>query len=220
MIEDNFKTINQKIRAASLKIKRNPKEITLVCVVKGRELTQIKEVLRLGYRQIGENRVQAALNIYKQILGVNWHMLGHLQSNKVKDAVKIFDLIHSVDSIGLAKEINKQADRIGKVQDLLLEVKTSGEDSKFGFAPEKILEVYDSISKLNNIKVRGLMTIAPLTRNPAEARPYFAALRQARDSLDSSWLLSMGMSDDFEVAIEEGADILRIGRAIFEGKKC
>ncbi|MCG2713709.1 MAG: YggS family pyridoxal phosphate-dependent enzyme, partial [Candidatus Omnitrophica bacterium] len=129
--------------------------------------------------------------------------------------VKIFDLIHSVDSIGLAKEINKQADRIGKVQDILLEVKTSGEDSKFGFTPEKMPEAYDSISKLNNIKVRGLMTIAPLTQNPAEARPYFAALRQIRDSLDSSWVLSMGMSDDFEIAIEEGADILRIGRAIF-----
>ncbi|MDO9572876.1 MAG: YggS family pyridoxal phosphate-dependent enzyme, partial [Candidatus Omnitrophota bacterium] len=176
---------------------------------------QIKEVLRLGYRQIGENRVQEALNIYKQILGVDWHMIGHLQSNKVKDAVKIFDLIHSVDSIGLAKEINKQADRISKVQDILLEVKTSGEDSKFGFAAEKMPEAYDSISKLNNIKVRGLMTIAPLTQNPAQARPYFAALRQIRDSLDSSWVLSMGMSDDFEIAIEEGADILRIGRAIF-----
>jgi len=220
MIEDNFKTIFEKIHAASLKIKRDPKEVTLVCVVKGRELTQIKEVLRLGYRQIGENRVGAARNIYKQIPGVDWHMIGHLQSNKVKDAVKIFDLIHSVDSIGLAKEINKQADRIGKVQDLLLEVKTSGEDSKFGFAPEKVPEATDAILKLNNIKVIGLMTIAPLARNPAEARPYFAKLRQLRDSLDSSWLLSMGMSDDFEVAIEEGADILRIGRAIFEEKIC
>ncbi|MCG2714643.1 MAG: YggS family pyridoxal phosphate-dependent enzyme [Candidatus Omnitrophica bacterium] len=215
MIEDNFKIIFEKIRGAALKIKRDPKEITLVCVVKGQELTQIKEVLRLGYRQIGENRVQEALNIYKQIPGVDWHMIGHLQSNKVKDAVKIFDLIHSVDSIGLAKEINKQADRIGKVQDILIEVKTSGEDSKFGFAAEKMPEAYDSISKLNNIKVRGLMTIAPLTQNSAEARPYFAALRKVRDSLDSSWVLSMGMSDDFEIAIEEGADILRIGRAIF-----
>ncbi len=220
MIEDNFKTIHEKIRAAALKIKRDPKEITLVCVVKGRELTQIKEVLRLGYRQIGENRVQEALNIYKQILGVDWHMIGHLQTNKVKDAVKIFDLIHSVDSIGLAKEINKQADRIGKVQDILLEVKTSGEESKFGFAPEKIPEATDAILKLNNVKVRGLMTIAPFAQNSAQARPYFAKLRQIRDSLDSSWVLSMGMSDDFEVAIEEGADILRIGRAIFEEKEC
>ncbi|MDD5097836.1 MAG: YggS family pyridoxal phosphate-dependent enzyme [Candidatus Omnitrophica bacterium] len=218
MIADNFKIIHEKIRAAALKIKRDPKEITLICVVKGRELIEIKEVLRLGYRQIGENRVQEALNIYKQLLGVDWHMLGHLQSNKVKDAVKIFDLIHSVDSIGLAKEINKQADRIGKVQDILLEVKTSPEESKFGFAPEKMPEATEAILKLNNIKVRGLMTIAPLTQNPTQARPYFAKLRQIRDSLDSSWVLSMGMSDDFEIAIEEGADILRIGRAIFEVK--
>lgn len=203
--------------AVCLRTKRNPEEIMLVCVAKGQPLGRIEEVLRLGCRQIGENRVQAALNIYKQAPGVNWHMIGHLQSNKVKDAVKIFDLIHSVDSIGLAKEINKQADRIGKVQDVLLEVKTSPEVSKFGFAPEKISEACGSILKLNNIKVKGLMTIAPLMHNPAEARPYFAALRQVRDSLDSSWLLSMGMSDDFEVAIEEGADILRIGRAIFEG---
>jgi hypothetical protein len=218
MIADNFKIIHEKIRAAALKIKRDPKEITLICVVKGRELIEIKEVLRLGYRQIGENRVQEALNIYKQLLGVDWHMVGHLQSNKVKDAVKIFDLIHSVDSIGLAKEINKQADRIGKVQDILLEVKTSPEESKFGFAAEKMPEATEAILKLNNIKVRGLMTIAPLTQNSTQARPYFAKLRQIRDSLDSSWVLSMGMSDDFEIAIEEGADILRIGRAIFEVK--
>ena len=218
MIEDNFKLIFAKIHGAALKIKRNPKEILLVCVVKGVELRQIKEVLRLGYRQIGENRVQEALNIYKQILGVDWHMIGHLQSNKVKDAVKIFDLIHSVDSIGLAKEINKQAARLGKVQDLLLEVKTSPEDSKFGFAPEKMPEATEAILKLNNVKIRGLMTIAPVTDNQAKARPYFAALRQIRDSLDSSWLLSMGMSDDFEIAIEEGADILRIGRALSDYK--
>lgn len=217
MLAENLQRIKERILAVCLRAKRNPAEIMLVCVVKGRPLDKIEEVLRLGYRQIGENRVQAALNIYKQVFGVNWHMIGHLQSNKVKDAVKIFDLIHSVDSIGLAKEINKQADRIGKVQDLLLEVKTSLEVSKFGFAPEKISEACDSILKLNNIKVKGLMTIAPRTYNPAEARPYFAKLRQVRDSLDSSWLLSMGMSDDFEVAIEEGADILRIGRAIFEG---
>ncbi len=203
--------------AVCLRTKRNPAEIMLVCVAKGQPPEKIEEVISLGHRQIGENRVQAALNIYKQVPGVNWHMVGHLQSNKVKDAVKIFDLIHSVDSIGLAKEINKQANRIGKVQDLLLEVKTSPEASKFGFVPEKISEACGSILKLNNIKVKGLMTIAPLARNPAEAMPYFAALRQLRDSLDSSWLLSMGMSDDFEAAIEEGADILRIGRAIFEG---
>jgi pyridoxal phosphate enzyme (YggS family) len=217
MIAENFQRVKERILAVCSRSKRNPAEIILVCVAKGQAPGKIEEVASLGCRQIGENRVQAALNIYKQVLGVNWHMIGHLQSNKVKDAVKIFDLIHSVDSIALAKEINKQADRIGKVQELLLEVKTSLEVSKFGFIPEKISEACGPILKLNNIKVRGLMTIAPFTRNPAESRPYFAALRQLRDSLDTSWLLSMGMSDDFEVAIEEGADILRIGRLIFEG---
>jgi len=159
--------------------------------------------------------VQEAREKYRQIPQAQWQMVGHLQLNKVKEALKIFSLIHSVDSVELAQEINKQALKINKVQDILLEVKTSPEVTKSGFNPDALLDVSQEILSLNNLRVKGLMTIAPLVDNAIEARQYFAKLRQLRDRLDYSWLLSMGMSDDFEIAIEEGADIIRLGRAIF-----
>ncbi|MFA4854269.1 MAG: YggS family pyridoxal phosphate-dependent enzyme [Candidatus Omnitrophota bacterium] len=220
MINENIQKLRERIDAVCAKIKRNPEEITLVCVAKGRSLAEIEEAVGSGIKDIGENRVQEALLKYSGMPQtkremLKWHMVGHLQSNKAKDAVGIFDLIHSMDSIGLAQEINKQAAKINKVQDVLLEVKTSPESTKFGFSPEAISDACAQMLKFNNIKVRGLMTIAPLGDNPQAARPYFAELRKLRDSLNPEWLLSMGMSDDFEVAIEEGADIIRIGRAIF-----
>jgi len=144
-------------------------------------------------------------------------MIGHLQSNKVKEALKIFDLIHSVDTVSLAQEINKQAARADKIQDVLLEVKTSPEATKFGFSPQALSAACAEIMKLKNIKIKGLMTIAPVVSNAKAAAAYFSSLRQLRDKLNPGWLLSMGMSDDFEVAIEEGADIIRLGRVIFEG---
>ncbi len=221
MIAENIQRIRERIAAVCRRIKRNPAQITLVCVVKGRTTGQIEEVVRSGLKDIGENRVQEAIlkyNYMRQIPGetIKWHMVGHLQSNKARDAVKIFDLIHSVDSIGLAQEINKQALKINKVQDVLLEVKTSPESTKFGFAPEEISDACGKIFKLSNIKIMGLMTIAPLGDNAQASRPYFARLRKLRESLNPGWLLSMGMSDDFEVALEEGADIIRLGRAIFQ----
>jgi hypothetical protein len=144
-------------------------------------------------------------------------MVGHLQSNKVRDALAIFDLIHSVDSVSLAQEINKQALKINKIQGILLEVKTSPELRKFGFKPELLAKGCEEIIKLENVKIKGLMTIAPMLDNANETRPYFSKLKALRDQLNPDWLLSMGMSDDFEVAIEEGANIIRLGRAIFEG---
>jgi hypothetical protein len=150
-------------------------------------------------------------------------MVGHLQSNKAKEAVKIFDLIHSVDSLHLAQEINKQAANIGKIQDILIEIKTSPEATKFGLKPEEAVGVMQEITRLKNIKVKGLMTIAPLVDDPEGTRQYFRQLREIRDRISyelrtpsSELILSMGMTDDFEVAIEEGADMIRLGRAIFE----
>jgi pyridoxal phosphate enzyme (YggS family) len=217
MIKENIEIIRGRIAEVCARIKVDPDKITVICVTKGRPVSQIQEAVSLGLKHIGENRVQEALVKYKQIPDVKWHMVGHLQSNKVKDALEIFDLIHSVDSISLAQEINKQAVKINKTQNILLEVKTSPEVRKFGFKPEILEEVCGEISKFQNIKIKGLMTIAPLLDQANEARPYFSKLRQLRDQLDSGWLLSMGMSTDFEVAIEEGADMIRVGRKIFEG---
>lgn len=217
MIKVNIERVRQRIIQVCARIKADPDKITLVCVTKGKPISQILEVVSLGLKHIGENRVQEAMEKHGQISGVTWHMIGHLQSNKVKEALKIFDLIHSVDSISLAQEINKQALKINKVQDVLLEVKTSPEATKSGFSVQDLAENYAEIKKLGNVRIKGLMTIAPVVASAEEARPYFAQLRKLRDRLNPDWLLSMGMSDDFEVAIEEGADIIRLGRVIFEG---
>ena len=151
-------------------------------------------------------------------------MVGHLQTNKVREAVAIFDLIHSVDSLRLAEEINKQAARINKVQDILIEVKTSPEATKYGLMPQDAPAFVKDASGLRNLKVKGLMTIAPLADNPQQSRSYFKALREIFDYINGLSapsqrlsILSMGMSEDFEVAIEEGSNMVRIGRAIFEG---
>jgi pyridoxal phosphate enzyme (YggS family) len=216
MIKENIERVNGRIASVCAGVKVNSDKITVICVTKGRPVSQIQEAISLGLRHFGENRVQEALVKYRQIPDVKWHMVGHLQSNKVVDALKIFDLIHSVDSISLAQEINKQAYKINKIQDILLEVKTSPEVRKFGFKPEVLVEVCDEIIKFKNVKIKGLMTIAPEVDDSNEARPYFSKLRQLRDQLNPGWLLSMGMSNDFEVALEEGADIIRLGRVIFQ----
>ncbi|MDD5108076.1 MAG: YggS family pyridoxal phosphate-dependent enzyme [Candidatus Omnitrophica bacterium] len=214
MIKDNIETVRRKIKEVCVRIGTDPEKITIVCVTKGRPVSQIQEAARLGFKDIGENRVQEALQKYEEIPGVKWHMIGHLQSNKVKEALKVFDLIHSVDSVSLAQEINKQALKINKIQDILLEVKTSPESAKFGFSPQDLTSACAEIKELENVKIKGLMTIAPVVENSQQARPFFSELKRLRDKLNPDWLLSMGMSDDFEVAIEEGANIIRLGRAI------
>lgn len=151
---------------------------------------------------------------------ITWHMIGHLQTNKAKEAVRIFDLIHSVDSIKLAQEIDKQAARIGKVQDILIEVKTSEEESKFGISARSAETLVKLAGKLPNIRLRGFMTMAPYMSDPRDARPYFRKLREARDSFNAdisvACEMSMGMSADFEAAIAEGGTMVRIGSALFE----
>ena len=205
MIKENIQRVKERITSACARIKADPQKITLVCVTKGRPVEQILEAVNSGLRCLGENRVQEAREKYKQVPEAEWQMVGHLQLNKVKDALKIFSLIHSVDSIELAQEINKQALKINKIQDILLEVKTSPEVTKFGFNPDVLLDASKEIMSLNNLRIKGLMTIAPLVDSTEEARQYFAQLKALRDRLNPSWLLSMGMTDDFEVALEEAA---------------
>jgi len=217
MIKDNILIVRERIAAVCDRVRIDPLGITIICVTKGRTAAEIAEAVDSGFTHLGENRVQEAREKYRQFQSLDWQMIGHLQLNKVKEALKIFSLIHSVDSVELAKEINKQAVKVNKVQDILLEVKTSPEAAKSGIMPEALPDASKEILVLSNLKVKGLMTIAPVVDNPEKARQYFSQLRVLRDRLNPSWALSMGMTDDFEVAIEEGADMIRLGRAIFGG---
>lgn len=229
MFEGNLRLVLEKIATSCIKAKRNPEEITLVCITKGVDVEKIKEIIALGINNIGENRVQEALKKFEKLQipvyrsgKINLHMVGHLQKNKVKYAVRIFDLIHSVDSLELAYEINKQAEKINKVQDILIQINSSGEKTKFGVKPEDLFSLANEVLKLKNLNLKGLMTIAPIVKNPEETRPYFRKVKELFDEFNhltnnQLTILSMGMSQDFEVAIEEGANMVRIGRAIFEG---
>jgi PLP dependent protein len=227
VIRENLARVRERIHSACANAGRNPQDITVVAVGKRGTLRQIEEVIAEGINNIGESRVQEAFlkyNALRPSQGVIWHMVGRLQTNKVKAAVGIFDLIHSLDSLRLASEINRQAQRLGKVQDVLVEIKTSPEEAKSGLRPDEALEAIRQMSELKNINIQGLMTIAPMTGSQEEARTYFRRLRELRDRIASLSTvscrlstLSMGMSDDFQIAIEEGATMVRLGRAIFEG---
>lgn len=233
MIRDNLLKIKERIYATCSKVNQDPRSVTIVCVSKGRTIKQIREAIEAGITDIGENRVQEALAKYSQLLTgdqrpttIKWHLVGHLQTNKVKETLEIFDLIQSVDSLHLAREIDKQAAKINKVQEVLIEIKTSPEVTKFGLKPEETPEVIQEIAKLKNMQIKGLMTIAPLLDNPEKARPYFKRLKDLFDEINRLSTIdcrlstiSMGMTDDFEIAIEEGANMVRLGRAIFEGIK-
>ncbi|MGA2774625.1 MAG: YggS family pyridoxal phosphate-dependent enzyme [Candidatus Omnitrophota bacterium] len=228
MIKDNIGKVRERIAAVCSRIGRKPENITIVAISKARPVEEIKEVVESGICDIGENRVQEAFLKYHAlqyaISGklIRWHMVGHLQTNKVKDAVKIFDLIQSVDSLHLAQEIDKQAAKINKLQDVLVEIKTSPEENKSGMSPRAAVVVINEIVKLKNVKIKGLMTIAAVVDEAQKAREYFKELREFKEKIDSFHLescdmrfLSMGMTDDYEVAIEEGSNMLRIGRGIF-----
>jgi pyridoxal phosphate enzyme (YggS family) len=223
MIRENILKIKEEISLICSKCNRDSCLITIVAVSKGRTQDKIREAAASGITDIGENRVQEASTKYAPLPAVKWHLVGHLQTNKAEDAVRIFDLIHSVDSLRLAREIDKQAAGINKIQDILLQVNASGEASKFGLNPEEVARVIQELPAFKNINLKGLMTIAPLTDNPETTRPYFRLLREIKYKINQEkvlgreiTILSMGMTDDFTVAIEEGANMLRLGRAIFE----
>ncbi|MDD5197046.1 MAG: YggS family pyridoxal phosphate-dependent enzyme [Candidatus Omnitrophota bacterium] len=215
MIKENIFEVRKRIASACLKAGRKADTLKVIAVSKNRSIEEIKEAVESGITEFGENRVQEALLKYSAV-AARWHMVGHLQTNKAGEAVKIFDLIQSVDSLRLAREIDKEALKINKIQDILLEVKISPEEAKFGLRPQETPGVIREVSAFKNIKIKGLMAIAPIVKNPEEARTYFRILKSLRDQIDSRLILSMGMTDDFEAAIKEGSDMVRIGRAIFE----
>ena len=225
MIPENIQAVKERVRRAAEKAGRNDRDITLVCVTKTVGVPHIEEALSAGVTDIGESYVQAAEIKYKTIgHRAKWHLIGHLQTNKVKEAVQIFGLIHSVDSLKLAEEISKRAAGLPYPKKILIEVKTSEEATKYGVLPEQVLPLIERIAELPNIKVMGLMTMAPFTENPEDSRPYFQRLQKVAMLVSVKSVknvrmdyISMGMTQDFEVAIEEGANIIRIGHAIFGG---
>lgn len=224
MIAENLSLLREKIEKICKKSGRNPSELKLIAVSKYFGLDAILEAKNLGLNDFGENRAQELTLKFEKIgNSVTWHLIGTLQKNKVKYAVKAAEYIHSVDSIELVDEINNRAEKLDKVQKILIEVKTSGEETKSGLETEiEILELVKKCSKLKNINLTGLMTIAPLTDDEKIIRKSFKDLRNLKDKINNKGYnlteLSMGMTSDFEIAIEEGATMLRIGSAIF-GKR-
>lgn len=218
--------VKSRIANAAKRVGRNPEDIALIAVTKGVEVDRIREAIAAGIKVFGESRVQEMRPKLKALgKGVSWHFIGHLQRNKVKYITGEVDLIHSVDSIDLSEEIGMRAQKRGITQNILLEVNISGEKGKFGALPYEVIETVRTISRLSHISLNGLMTIPPLSDNPEDSRPYFRRLREFRDEIKGLGLcsadfreLSMGMSGDFEVGIEEGATLVRIGTAIF-GKR-
>jgi pyridoxal phosphate enzyme (YggS family) len=228
MLIENASNILKKISHAAMRAGRSPDEVKLIAVTKTVGIETIKEAIDAGLRIFGENRVQEAQKkVMSDELGlmrerIEWHLIGHLQKNKAKYAVQLFDLIHTVDSVELAEELNKQAEKIGKIQRVLVQVKLSEEETKHGVSEDELILLLEEIKKLKNLKLEGLMTMPPYFEDPEKARPYFKRLREIRDNINSLRIthyalreLSMGMSNDFEVAIEEGATMVRIGTAIF-----
>jgi hypothetical protein len=225
MIRENLEFVRSRILAASRRRGRDAGPVRLVCVTKNIAVDRIEEAIALGVKEMGESRVQEASGKYRAIGDrATWHLIGHLQTNKVRDALRVFSLIHSVDSERLIQELDAQARKISKVQDILIEVNISGEGQKYGIAPAGLPDLIAKLSAYRNVRVVGLMGMAPLVSNPESARPYFRQLssifvdsRSRKIPNVEMRYLSMGMSQDFEVAIEEGANIVRIGSAIFKG---
>ncbi len=218
-IYENIENVRQKISLSAKKSGRKESDITLIGVSKTKPVDLIKEAVDGGVCELGENRVQEVLEKFDKIQNANWHLIGHLQKNKVKYIVDKAEYIHSVDSLELAKEINKQAEKIGKIQKVLIQVNVSGEESKFGVKPEAVLPLCNGIKDFKNIKVKGLMTIAVKDATETELREVFGGLRKIFEKINIENIdmehLSMGMSGDYEIAIEEGATMVRVGTGIF-----
>jgi pyridoxal phosphate enzyme (YggS family) len=231
MISDTIITVRKRVASICSRMGKDPHAISLVAVSKGRTAQEIIEALDAGITDIGENKVQEASLKHEELRAAGYanrfkfHMVGHLQTNKVKEAVRMFDLIQSVDSLHLAEEINARAAGIHKVQDILVEIKVSSEATKYGLQPHEAIKAVEAVSLLRNVRIRGLMAIAPVVDDPLQARPYFRKLTELLNEINAAavtpeplTVLSMGMSDDFESALTEGSNMIRIGRALFEGR--
>lgn len=223
MIDQNIIEIQNEIKDVCAKVGRDPSGVTLIAVSKTKPYTDIEEAMKSGCLDYGENKVQELDQKYDLLSkDINWHMIGHLQRNKVKYLVGKVKMIHSVDSLRLTNQIEKEFAKKDLIADILIEVNMAGEESKFGIKPEETEELIKEISKLEHVKVCGLMTIAPYTLEPEDNRVYFKKLKELSVDIDSKNIdnvtmsvLSMGMSGDYRVAIEEGSTMIRVGTKIF-----
>ena len=223
MIKENLREVEEKIAKACERAGRDKSEVTLIAVSKTKPVEAIREAMEYGAVHFGENKVQEIVDKWETISeSLNWHMIGHLQRNKVKYIVDKVVLIHSVDSLRLAEQIDEEARKKQVIVPILIEVNVAGEESKFGVRPEDTLDLVKQISLLPNVKIMGLMTIAPFVSNPEENRIHFRNLRKLNIDIKSKNIdnvcmdvLSMGMTGDYEVAVEEGATMVRVGTGIF-----
>jgi len=227
-IAERIHSINEAIIAAAKRCGRDPASVRLLAVSKTMPVESLRLAIQAGVQTLGENYIQEARCKIDALTDfpVSWHFIGHLQTNKAKTAVALFNMIHTVDSLRIADELNKQAQKINKCQKILLQVNISGGTVKSGIAPEKTMALVKDISRLDHLSVRGLMTMPPYSNNPETARPFFKALFNLSQSINRAGIpgifmeeLSMGMTRDFEIAIEEGATLVRIGTAIFGSRK-
>ena len=227
-IRENIDDILKKVESTCKKTGRNPKDITVIAVSKTVDAQRAKEAVEAGINNLGENRVQELVRKYEDLKGtdVKWHMIGHLQKNKVKYIIDKTVLIHSVESLELSEEINKRAEKNNFTANVLIELNIGEEESKFGINEKSIYDFINSMAKFNNIKVLGLMTVAPFCENPEDVRWVFKKMKNIYDEISTMNLqnvqmkyLSMGMTNDYEIAIEEGSNIIRIGTAIFGARK-
>lgn len=222
-IKSNIEDIKSRIDSAAKETGRTGEDVLLVAVTKLHDTDEINEAIDAGITDIGENKVQEILNKYDSVKPVRWHLIGHLQTNKVKYIIDKVSMIHSVDSLHLAEEINKRCENAGKTMDILIQVNSAEEESKFGITTDETEKlIHDILDTCPNIRIRGLMCIAPFEDDPEDAKPYFEEVKEQYDefskidhpNLDFKYL-SMGMSNDFEEAIESGSNLVRVGTAIF-----
>lgn len=223
MLKDNFDKVNTNIQAACDRVGRNREDVTLIAVSKTKPIQMLQEAYDFGVHVFGENKVQEIVDKYEALpKDISWHMIGHLQRNKVKYIIDKVDMIHSVDSLRLAETIEKEAAKKDLIIKILIEVNVAKEESKFGVMPEKVEELVSQVSQLPHIRICGLMTIAPFVENPEENRIYFNRLRNIAVDIERKKsdnvimsILSMGMTNDYEVAIEEGSTMVRVGTGLF-----
>ena len=223
MVSENLEQVKANIEAACKRVGRDPKDVTLIAVSKTKPIEMIEEAMEAGARVFGENKVQELCDKYEQLpKDLHWHLIGHLQRNKVKYIVDKAELIHSVDSLKLAEEISKEALKKNVEVNILIEVNVAEEESKFGVSVEETPVLVEEIAKLPGIHIQGLMTIAPYTTDPEENRPVFRTLKKLavdikKKNIDNVCMdvLSMGMTGDYQVAVEEGATLVRVGTGIF-----
>ena len=226
-VEANLKQVMDRIAAAAKRAHRDPSSIKLVTVTKTVDQDRIRQAVTAGATILGENRVQEAKEKIERLGRIaSWHLIGRLQTNKAKYAVKLFDLIHSVDNLDLAQELDKQAEKIGKKQDILIEVNIAGEAQKSGVEVVNAVSLVRDAARFSHLAIKGLMTIPPFSEHAEDSRQYYRKMRELAQEIGREHIpgvsmseLSMGMSGDFEVAIEEGATLVRVGTAIFGDRK-